>query len=117
MSPAAMGMLVVPTRRESITASTPWKKYPTATPAAIAVNIQSVRKRSATESLLPASPAIQTLPPPSAPRGMPTKTPFSAFCLRNSASRLLSCITASSGTFSRTETMMRRLNISSSLMR
>ena len=41
--PMAMGMLVVPTWKPLINASTPGMKRPTATPAAIARNIHSVR--------------------------------------------------------------------------
>ena len=45
----AMGMLVVPTWKRLMNASTPGTKYPAATPTAIARKIHSVRKRSRVE--------------------------------------------------------------------
>ena len=43
MSPAAMGMFVVPTWKKSTTFLTPGKSQPAATPANIAAKIQRVR--------------------------------------------------------------------------
>jgi hypothetical protein len=50
ISPMAMGMFVVPAWKRFTKAAEPGTKWPTPTPAAIARNIQSVRKRSRKES-------------------------------------------------------------------
>ena len=65
MSPAAMGMFVVPTLMESSAAETPGKAVPMPTPVAIARNIQSVSRRSNAPSLATVPFPLDAIPSPS----------------------------------------------------